>query len=106
MRLSRRAHVLLRFGVGITLAFIYIPLLVVAIYAFNGGKSIEWPLTSVTTHWFSATGSKSTQRNSQLPVQPSGIRIASRGYEPRSRCGLWPPKRWSPVSRHADSPKA
>ena len=26
-----------RLGVGVTLAFIYIPLLVIAIYAFNGG---------------------------------------------------------------------
>ncbi len=53
MRLSRRSQVLLRLGVGITLAFIYVPLLVVAIYAFNGGNSIEWPLPSLTTHWFS-----------------------------------------------------
>ena len=53
MRLSGRAQNLLRLGVGITLAFIYIPLLVVAIYAFNGGNSIEWPLPSLTTHWFS-----------------------------------------------------
>ena len=53
MRLSRRAQYLLRVGVGITLAFIYVPLLVVTIYAFNGGNSIEWPLPSLTTHWFS-----------------------------------------------------
>jgi putative spermidine/putrescine transport system permease protein len=52
MRLSGRAQTLLRLGVAITLAFIYIPLLVVAIYAFNGGNSIEWPLPSLTTHWF------------------------------------------------------
>ena len=40
MRLSRRSQVLLRLGVGITLAFIYIPLLVIAIYAFNGGEDV------------------------------------------------------------------
>ncbi len=43
----------MRVGVGITLAFIYMPLLVIAIYAFNGGKTLEWPLPSLTTHWFS-----------------------------------------------------
>jgi putative spermidine/putrescine transport system permease protein len=53
MRLSGRSQLLLRIGVGITLAFIYVPLLVVAIYAFNGGNTIEWPLPSLTTHWFS-----------------------------------------------------
>ena len=39
-------------GVGVTLAFIYIPLIVIAIYAFNGGTTLKWPLESVTTEWF------------------------------------------------------
>ena len=43
MRLSRRSQILLRLGVGVTLAFIYIPLIVIAIYAFNGGNVLEWP---------------------------------------------------------------
>jgi putative spermidine/putrescine transport system permease protein len=53
MRLSRRARVLLRIAVGVTLAFIYIPLVIIAIYAFNGGNTLEWPPPSLTTHWFS-----------------------------------------------------
>jgi len=53
MSLSRRYRNLLRVGVGITLAFIYVPLLVIAVYAFNGGTTLKWPLDSVTTHWFS-----------------------------------------------------
>jgi putative spermidine/putrescine transport system permease protein len=52
MRLSRRTRNLLRVGVGITLAFIYIPLIVIAIYAFNGGLTLEWPPPSLTTKWF------------------------------------------------------
>src|SRR3954447_19704377 len=51
MTLSPKYKSLLRVGVGITLAFIYIPLLVIAIYAFNGGTTLKWPLDSVTTHW-------------------------------------------------------
>ena len=27
--------------------------MVIAIYAFNGGTSLEWPLPSLTTDWFS-----------------------------------------------------
>jgi putative spermidine/putrescine transport system permease protein len=38
MRLSPATRNLLRGGVAITLAFIYIPLIVIAIYAFNGGN--------------------------------------------------------------------
>jgi putative spermidine/putrescine transport system permease protein len=39
-------------GVAFTLAFIYLPLIVIAIYAFNGGNSLEWPPPGLTTHWF------------------------------------------------------
>jgi putative spermidine/putrescine transport system permease protein len=52
MRLSRRSQLLLRGGVAVTLAFIYIPLVVIAIYAFNGGTTLKWPLESFTTEWF------------------------------------------------------
>jgi putative spermidine/putrescine transport system permease protein len=53
MRLSPATRHLLRVGVFITLAFIYIPLIVIAIYAFNGGNSLAWPPPSLTTEWFS-----------------------------------------------------
>jgi putative spermidine/putrescine transport system permease protein len=55
MRLSGRAQILLRAGVGVTLAFIYIPLIIIAIYAFNGGNTLAWPPPSLTTHWFGVT---------------------------------------------------
>jgi putative spermidine/putrescine transport system permease protein len=53
MRLSRGTRIALRIGVAITLAFIYIPLVVIAIYAFNGGTTLAWPPSDLTTHWFS-----------------------------------------------------
>ncbi len=53
MRLSRSSHNLLRAGVGVTLAFIYIPLVVIAIYAFNASTTQEWPPPSLTLEWFS-----------------------------------------------------
>ncbi len=43
----------MRIGVGVTLAFIYIPLIMIAIYAFNGGTTLKWPPPSLTAHWFS-----------------------------------------------------
>jgi putative spermidine/putrescine transport system permease protein len=52
MRLAPSTRNLLRVGVGVTLAFIYIPLIVILIYAFNGGASLEWPPPSLTTEWF------------------------------------------------------
>lgn len=53
MRLSRRATWLLRAGVGLGLAFIYIPLVVVGIYAFNAsGTAQKWPPSGLTLEWF------------------------------------------------------
>jgi putative spermidine/putrescine transport system permease protein len=52
VRLSTATQNVLRAGVAVTLAFIYIPLIVIAIYAFNGGNSLSWPPDSLTTEWF------------------------------------------------------
>ncbi len=53
MRLSRRSRILLRLSVAVGLAFIYVPLIVIGIYAFNSSKILEWPPPGFTTHWFS-----------------------------------------------------
>jgi putative spermidine/putrescine transport system permease protein len=52
MRLSRRARALLRTAVGVGLAFIYLPLVVIGIYAFNSSKILEWPPPGLTLDWF------------------------------------------------------
>jgi putative spermidine/putrescine transport system permease protein len=52
MRLSKRSARLLRLGVGVGLAFIYIPLIVLAIYAFNASNILEWPPPGLTLDWF------------------------------------------------------
>jgi putative spermidine/putrescine transport system permease protein len=52
MRLSRRSKILLQAAVVVGLAFIYIPLFVLAIYAFNSSKILEWPPPSLTLEWF------------------------------------------------------
>jgi putative spermidine/putrescine transport system permease protein len=52
MRLSRKSALLLRGAVGFGLAFIYIPLIVLAIYAFNASNILEWPPPGLTLDWF------------------------------------------------------
>ena len=52
MRLSRRAQWALRVFVGLGLAFIYVPLVVIGIYAFNSSRILKWPPPSLTTEWF------------------------------------------------------
>jgi putative spermidine/putrescine transport system permease protein len=52
LHLSHGTRLALRIGTGITLAFIYIPLLVIALYAFNDSRSQSWPLAGFTLTWF------------------------------------------------------
>ncbi len=42
----------LRIGSAITLAFLYFPLVVIAIYAFNTTRVQTWPPSGLTTRWF------------------------------------------------------
>jgi putative spermidine/putrescine transport system permease protein len=52
MRLSRRSRNLLRIAVGVTLTFIYVPLIVIAIYAFSTSRTFTWPPPGFTFEWF------------------------------------------------------
>ena len=52
MEVPRGVRWLLRIGSGITLAFLYAPLIVIAIYAFNKTRVQTWPPTGLTTDWF------------------------------------------------------
>lgn len=49
---SRLTRILLRLGAGVTLAFIYLPLGVIALYAFNESVTQGWPIESFSTKWF------------------------------------------------------
>jgi len=52
MELSRPWRWLLRLGSGLTLAFLYAPLLVIALYAFNSRRTLKWPIPGLTFEWF------------------------------------------------------
>ena len=52
MQLSRRARWLLRIGAGITMAFLYAPIAVIFLYAFNERRTLKWPIPGFTLEWF------------------------------------------------------
>jgi putative spermidine/putrescine transport system permease protein len=52
MRLSRRSKLLLRIGSSLTLAFIYVPLAIIVVYAFNPSRTLTWPPSGLTLDWF------------------------------------------------------
>jgi putative spermidine/putrescine transport system permease protein len=50
---GRLTRILLRGGALLTLAFIYVPLLLIALYAFNENVTQAWPIENYSTKWFS-----------------------------------------------------
>ena len=49
---SRLTRVALRLATAAVLLFIYVPLAVLAIYAFNPTIAQTWPPSGFTFHWF------------------------------------------------------
>jgi putative spermidine/putrescine transport system permease protein len=52
LQLSNGTRWALRIGSAITLTFIYVPLIVIAVYAFNESRSQSWPISGLTLTWF------------------------------------------------------
>jgi putative spermidine/putrescine transport system permease protein len=73
MRLSRKAQALLRLVVGLGIAFIYIPLIVIGIYAFNSSKILKWPPPGLTLDWFSKAFESESARQSLLTSIEAGV---------------------------------
>jgi putative spermidine/putrescine transport system permease protein len=52
MAISPAMRAVLRVLTGLTLAFLYAPLLVIALYAFNKQHTQVWPIPGLTLDWF------------------------------------------------------
>lgn len=48
----RSTRILLRLGSAFTLGFLYLPLVVIGLYAFNGQVVQRWPIEEWSTRWF------------------------------------------------------
>jgi len=66
MRLSRGPRLALRGGVILTLAFIYVPLLVILLYAFNESRLLQWPPPGLTLEWFAKAFNNDGARSALL----------------------------------------
>ncbi len=73
MRLSKRSRLLLRLAVWTGLAFIYIPLIVIVVYAFNSSKILAWPPPGWTTHWFSQAFKNEAAREAFITSIKAGV---------------------------------
>jgi putative spermidine/putrescine transport system permease protein len=49
---SRLARIVLRVAAGFTIAFLYAPIAVLALYAFNRSRVQRWPIEGLSLQWF------------------------------------------------------
>jgi putative spermidine/putrescine transport system permease protein len=52
MEESRLVRIGLRLATGVVLLFVYLPLLVIVLYAFNESRIQSWPITHYSLQWF------------------------------------------------------
>jgi putative spermidine/putrescine transport system permease protein len=73
VRLSRQSALILRLAVAVGLAFIYVPLIVIAIYAFNSSAILEWPPPGFTLEWFEKALENEAVREAFLTSLKAGV---------------------------------
>ena len=69
----RSVQVAMRILTVLVLLFLYVPLLVIFIYAFNPLRSQSWPLTGLSTRWFVATWNNGDVRTAFLTSIKAGL---------------------------------
>jgi putative spermidine/putrescine transport system permease protein len=72
MRLNRGGKILLRTAVALVLAFIYIPLLVIVVEAFNSSRILKWPPPGFTLSWFGKAFESDSAREALLTSIEAG----------------------------------
>ena len=73
MRLSGSSRWLLRVGTAVTLLFLYVPLIVIALYAFNSTRVQKWPPAGLTFDWFSKAFDNSGVRDALWTSVRAGL---------------------------------
>ena len=70
---SPLTRIALRVATALTLAFIYLPLLVIALYAFNDSRTQAWPIHVLTLRWFSKALDNQGARDALLTSLKAGL---------------------------------
>jgi putative spermidine/putrescine transport system permease protein len=73
MAISPAVRALLRLATALTLAFIYVPLIVIALYAFNERRIQTWPIPGLTLDWFGKAFANPGVRDALLTSVKAGL---------------------------------
>jgi putative spermidine/putrescine transport system permease protein len=70
---SRATRVALRVWVALVLAFLFVPILIILLYAFNPSNIQSWPIPGLSLKWFSLTWRNHEIRSSLLLSVKAGL---------------------------------
>jgi putative spermidine/putrescine transport system permease protein len=70
---SRGVRVAIRVAVWVVLAFLYVPLAIVVLYAFNPARSNVWPIPGLTLRWFGVAWRNGDVRGALLNSLKAGL---------------------------------
>ena len=73
MYFSALSRMFLRVTTGLVLAFIYVPIAVIVIYAFNENRTQRWPLNGLTLDWFGKAVDNPGVRDALLTSLKAGV---------------------------------
>jgi putative spermidine/putrescine transport system permease protein len=62
----RGLRIALRIWVGVVLAFLFVPIGLIVLYAFNSSNIESWPISNFTLHWFNVAWHDEQVRNAFL----------------------------------------
>ena len=74
---SHLARIMIRAGAILCLAFLYIPILVIVVYAFNGASIQTWPPSNFTTHWIGVAWQDQEVRSAFVTSMQAAIGAAT-----------------------------
>jgi putative spermidine/putrescine transport system permease protein len=73
MFLSNGTKLVLRIATGVVLAFIYVPIAVIILYAFNANRTQRWPIKDFTFSWFGKAVDNPGVRDALLTSLKAGL---------------------------------
>ena len=73
MHLSNGTRWFLRLGTAFTLLFIYFPIVVIVLYAFNSRRVQTWPIPGLTLDWFEKAWHNQGARDALLTSVKAGL---------------------------------
>ena len=70
---SRAVRLLLKGATGFVLVFLYLPLVLVVVYAFNKSQGQTWPISGFTTSWFGEAWHNAEVRSALFTSVKAGV---------------------------------